>query len=280
MAKTAEHKKVVKVKGKITRVNILDGGNAVEILHDTVDCTESKATSCANNQDVAKAELSFEEKFPIVRASQLSLEDAFLKHKPTTDGQRRLRSSLITGIKVGLKDFRCPVMDPSLDEDGNLVYEAGKMPAVGHSPEFWAEKFKEFMPEKNSRVGVERERDALLGLLIKYLTEEKKWEVSKAWKAVCDDSKELGHYYNLEDVKQKKHKFERTGRSKVWIFYDWANTRKIIATNYSSFAFPTYLLGGGNYCGLFESYPLAYVHSTDYPNHNQDESVGWMVFDV
>lgn len=275
MAKTAEHKTVVKVDGKITRVNILDGGDAVEILYDTVDCTESKATSSAKNQDEAKAELSFEEKFPIVRASQLSLEDAFLKHEPTTDQQRRLKDSLIAGIKAGLKDFRCPAMDPSLDEDVNLVYEVGEMPAVGHSAElFWAEKFKQFMPEKNSRMGTVRQHDALLGLLIKYLTEEEKWEVSEAWKAVCDDSKKLGHYWNSEDA---KHDFEPTGSRKVWLFYDWANTCKIIADNNSASAF---WLGGGRYLDFSNDHPLADVDTIYCPDSNYNRSVAWLVLDV
>lgn len=274
MAKTAEHKTVVKVDGKITRVNILDGGDAVEILYDTVDCTESKATSSAKNQDEAKAELSFEEKFPIVRASQLSLEDAFLKHEPTTDQQRRLKDSLIAGIKAGLKDFRCPAMDPSLDEDGNLVYEVGKMPAVGHSARFWAKKFKQFMPKKNSRMGTLRQRDALLGLLIKYLTEEEKWEVSETWEAVCDDSKKLGHYWNSENA---KHDFETTGSRKVWLFWDWANTFKIIADDNSASAF---LLGGGDYDDFSYICPLADVNSMNLPSNYYPGSVAWLVLDV
>lgn len=274
MAKTAEHKKVVKVDGKITRVNILDGRDAVEILYDTADCTESKATSCAKNQDETKAELSFEEKFPIVRASELSLEDAFLKHKPTTDGQRRLRSSLIAGIKKGLKDFRCPAMDPSLDEDENLVYEAGNQPAIKKSVKFWTEKLEQFMPERNSRMGTLRERDALLGFLIKYLIEEQGYGVSEAWEAVCDDSKKLGHY---RDSKDAKNDLERTGSRKVWLFYDWANTFKIIADNNSAFEF---WLGGGTYGNEGYFYPLADVVAMSIPGSSYDDSVGWLVLDV
>lgn len=275
MAKTAEHKTVVKVDGKITRVNILDGGDAVGILYDTADCTESKSTSCAENQDETKTELSFEEKFPIVRASELSLEDAFLKHEPTTKQQRRLKDSLIAGIKAGLKDFRCPAMDPSLDEAGNLVYEAGKKPAVRHSAKFWAKKFKQFMPKKNSRMGTLRQHDALLGLLIKYLTEEEKWEVSEAWEAVCDDSKKLGHYWNSENA---KHDFETTGSRKVWIFWDWANTYKIIADDNSASAFGTV----GGYCDSDSvNYPLAIVDTIYDPGNGCCiDGVGWLVLDV
>ena len=274
MAKTAEHKTVVKVEGKITPVNILDGGDAVEILYDTANCTESKATSSAKNQDETKAELSFDEKFPIVRASELSLEDAFLKHEPTTKQQRRLKDSLIAGIKAGLKDFRCPAMDPSLNEAGNLVYEAGKKPAVGHSAKFWAKKFKQFMPKKNSRMGTLRQHDALLGLLIKYLTEEEKWEVSEAWEAVCDDSKKLGHYWNSENA---KHDFESTGSRKVWLFWDWTNTFKIIADDNSASGF---WLGGGGYFNYSGNYPLAFVFTINYPNCHCNDGVAWLVLDV
>lgn len=281
MAKTTEHRTVVKVEGKITRVNILDGGDAVEILYDIEDCTESQITDCTVNQDVAKAELSFEEKFPIVRASELSLEDAFLKHEPTNNKQKRLKDSLIAGINEGLKDFRCPAMDPSFDKDGNLVYEAGNQPAVGYSARFWAEKLKQFMPEKNSRMGTLREHDALLGLLIKYLIEERKYKVPAAWETVCDDSKKLGHYWNSEDA---KHSFEPTGSRKVWNFYDWANTCKIIA--HDCLVSKLWRTGGNSYCYSY-SYSLATVeklceyYCLDYDNARYgSEATGWLVLDV
>lgn len=273
MAKTAEHKKVVKVKGKVTRVNILDGGDAVEILYHTADSTESKATSRAKNQNKAKVKLSFEEKFPIVRASELSLEDAFLKHEPTTYLQKRLKDSIIAGIKAGLKDFRCPAMDPSLDKHGNLVYEVGRDPAVGNSAKFWAKKLKQFMPERNSRMGTVRERDALLGFLIKYLIEEQGYEVAEAWKAVCDDSRNLGHYRNSKNA---KHDFEATGSRKVWLFWDWANTCKVIADNNSASAF---WHGGGNYIYNGEC-SLAGVDAEDDPNYDYGGGVAWLVLDV
>lgn len=257
MAKTVEHKTVAKVDGKITRVNILDGGNAVEILYDT-------------------AKLSFEEKFPIVRASELSLEDAFLKHEPTTNNQRRLKNSLIAGITAGLKDFRCTAIDPSLDEDENLVYEAENKPDFGYSAKFWVKKLKQFMPEKNSRMGLLKEHDALLGLLIKCLTEEEKWEVSKAWKAVCDDSEklELDRCYNSENA---KHDFETTGIRKVWLLYNLAKTRKIIADNDLASAFWHRV----NFCCDVSCYSsLADVCN----RHNYCDcwcdSAGWLVFDV
>ena len=41
-------------------------------------------------------------------------------------------------------------------------------PAVGRTVKWWKKKAKEFMPEKESRIGTTNERIAFLALLIKY----------------------------------------------------------------------------------------------------------------
>lgn len=264
MAKTTEQKTVLTVEGKITRVNILDGGKSVEIFS-IPDCTQ--------NQNETK-EKSFDERFPIVRASTLSLKDSFLKHKPQTNQQKRLKESITAGIKAGLKDFRCPAMDPSFDNDGNIIYKEGERPAVGKSPRYWKSEMKKFMPEKNSRMGSLVQRDAFLCLLIKYLIEEKGYKVADAWKAVCDDSRDLGHYCNSENAKGK---FEPTGSRKVWEFYDLANTCKIVTDENSASGFS---LVGGYYDFDSDCYPLSDVDAFCNPNVDYFYGVVWLVLDV
>ncbi len=238
MDKTTEQKTVLTVEGKITRVNI-----------------------------------SFNERFPIVRASTLSLKDSFLKHKPQTMEQERLKNSITAGIKAGLKDFRHPAMDPSLD-NGNIVYVKGKKPAVGKSPKYWDSKAKKFMPEKNSRMGSRLKYDAFLCLLIKHLIEEKGYKVADAWKAVCDDSRKLGHYRNSKNAKGK---LEPTGSRKVWKFYDWVNTCKIVKDENSASGFS---LVGGGYCNDSDYYPLADVDTIYDPDYCYYYGVVWLVLDV
>ena len=267
MAKTAEQelKTVLKVEGKITRANILDGGNAIEIF---------VVPHCIQDESASKEASSFDERFPIVRASTLSKKDSFLKHKPQGEKQENLKKLIIKGIDVGLSDFRRPAIDPSFDKDGNIIYKEGEMPAVGKSANFWNEKLKKFMADKNSRMGTLLQYAAFLGLLIKYLIEEIGYKVAEAWKAVCDDSKELGHYWNSDYA---KHAFEATGRRKIWDFYDLANTCKIVSDDRSASGFSS--VGGSLICESF-CYPLAKVRTIYNTIFNFDYSVGWLVLDV
>lgn len=215
---------------------------------------------------------SFDEKFPIVRASTLSKEEIFLKHEPKSERQRKLKNLILKGIEVGLKDFRAPALDPSFKGE-IIVYKAGEEPALYETPNFWDEELKKIIPEKNSRMGTLLQRAAFLGLLIKYLIEKEGYEVAEAWEAVCDDSKKLGHYC---DSSNAKHAFEATGSRKVWEFYDLANAPKIVKDDSSKSGFTR--IGGTCMCrGDFM--PLAdYIQLSD-----ADQKflfVGWMVSDV
>ena len=215
---------------------------------------------------------SFEEKFPIVRASTLSEEEIFLKHKTKSERQKKLKDLILKGIEVGLKDFRRPALDPSFEGE-RIVYKAGEEPAVYKSPNFWDEELKKIIPEKNSRMGTLLQCAAFLGLLIKYLIEEEGYEVAEAWKAVCDDSKKLGHYWNSDNA---KHAFEATGSRKVWDFYDLANTPKIVKDDSSKSGFTR--IGGTCMCGG-DFMPLAdYIQPIDADRNFL--FVGWMVLDV
>ena len=163
-------------------------------------------------------------------------------------------------------------MDPSLDENDRIYYQAGKKPAVGKSANWWKKNAKEFLPEKRSRVGSNDERYAFLGLLIKYLTEEGRYEVSDAWKAVCDNSKDLGHYC---DSKDNKHELESTGSRKIGEWFDLANTYKI-TINDEIFGFSLF---GGCHDDKGEHMPLVDVMDRVEPNGNLDFSTGWIVLD-
>ncbi len=129
------------------------------------------------------------------------------------------------------------------------------------------------MPEKGSRIGTTKERIAFLGLLIKYLIEEKGYTISDAWKAVCDQSKDLGHYWDSDDA---KHDFEDTGSRQVGEWYDLANTYKIIVDDEEG----GFSLVGGNYDYYGYDYPLADVNSIIFPNYEYFFSVGWLVLSV
>ena len=218
-----------------------------------------------------------EEYFPVVKASTLSLKDDFLKHKPESVAQRLFKRRLIRAIRSGLSDFRAQRMDPSFDESGQICYKSGMKPAVGRTVKWWKKKAKEFMPEKESRIGTTNERIAFLALFLKYLIEENGYTVSDAWRAICDQSKDLGHYWDSE---RPKYDFELTGSRKVGEWYDFCNTYKITVEENGTFS-----LFGGYFKNHGDFYPLADWCNYDIPNYDCnhdydyefDFSVGWIV---
>ena len=163
-------------------------------------------------------------------------------------------------------------MDPS-EENGKIVFKPGNRPAVGHSPMWWDETWKKFMPSKSSRSGTDLHWAASLGKLMKYLIDEKNYSEEDAWKAVCDDSRDLGHYCNSKDA---KHDFEPTGSRKVGAFFDLANTSKIL----KKWETPGFLLAGGNYNYNSFDFPLVDLYTFFYPFNDYYYSVGWLVLDV
>ena len=130
------------------------------------------------------------------------------------------------------------------------------------------------MPDRHSRLGTKYEYIAFLGVLIKKLVEECKWSVAEAWHAVCNDSKELGHYLNSE---YSKCSFEDTGMREICGFFDLANTFKILAEDEDD-SIGAFLLAGGTHDLFSDDYSLARLggRSTNCDNCCT-MSVGWFV---
>ena len=91
---------------------------------------------------------------------------------------------------------------------------------------------------------------------------------------IVKDSKELGHYYDLENSTRGKD-FELTGSRCVCGLYDLANTFKILACSNEEAG--GFWLGGGNYNNNGNDNPLANLnHNTNVDNDNNN-SVGLLV---
>lgn len=267
MSNKAEGRRVIKVGEEITRVKIVDGGNAVDSESD-----EEKESEKVQQQASSK---EFEEMFPIVDIENISLKDSFMQYEPKTDRGKRIKKSIIKAKEIGMKNFRIPAMDPSLDDDGKtIIYSAGRKPAVGKSANWWYKNAQKFMPNKNSRLRNDMEHDVVLGVMqIKYLVEEKGYKVEDAWEAVCVDSKDLGHYRNSKNA---KNKFETTGSRQIGKCYDLGNTCKIVKKCGAS----GFVLFGGDYRNDSDNYPLADAGSINNPNNDYNNSVGELVLDV
>lgn len=210
--------------------------------------------------------------FKKVTASKLQLNDEILKHQPKTKAEENLKKLVEKAIKEGLKDFWRPVYDPSFDDAGCICYEPGKKPAVGMSYNWWEKIARNFCPERGSRLGTKSEYVAFLAVLIKELVASGK-SLEWAWNAVCNDSKELGHYWNS---KEYKNGLEPTGSRAVCGWCDLGNTYKILAEYKEPGGF--WFVGGDcNHYGF--NFPLAVL--CHYYNRYFDltYSCGWLVFD-
>lgn len=250
---------------RVKRAKIKDDGRTVELYQvDEKDYLKSKE------------EELFEELFPIVEASKLSLLDVFLKHTPETKNQENFYNEVVETIKVKPEDFRVPIYDPSFERDPlnvKITFLPDAIPAMSISPDAWKNVALKIMPNKNSRLGSRKQYVSFLAVLIKTLISEKNYSISEAWRMVCDDSAALGHYYNSWSA---KHGIEPTGCRKVIFWYDLANTSKILFDDEKG----EFLLAAGN-CYIY-SYkkPLYHFEIIEHIFASHNYCVGWIVTDV
>ena len=176
-------------------------------------------------------------------------------------------------ISSGVSDFYRPKLDPSLDSQGKICYQPGLRPAVGKSYNWWEKNAKEFCPERKSRLGTKSEYVAFLGVLIKKLVASG-WSIADAWNAVCNDSRELGHYWNSEST---LHNFEPTGSREICGFCDLANAYKILAEDEEAGGF---WFAGGYYFFVGNFIPLADLNHYIIRFDECDNSVGWLVLEA
>ena len=223
----------------------------------------TRYTFSANNPE------KFYDIFKIVRFSDISLGEPFLQWTPETKNQQRIKNSILYGKKTGLNDFRRAIIDPSFDSNKNIVYQEKLPPAIGRSPIWWSENAKKLIPSKNSRICTTLENDVFLGTIIKFLVDSKLFNIDGAWREVCDNSSSLGNLF----IPGAKPKFENTGNHPVDIWYDLANTCKIIFDPETS----EYCLASAYFCFYV---PLANIIKNIMADGNLHYAVGSIVSDV
>lgn len=249
---------------KIVRAEIIDNGHGIRYY--TIPELESKKLQAGSKE--------FEEMFLIVDIENVSLQDSFMLYEPENNLGKRVKSNIIRAKELGMKNFRKPCMDPSFADDGEtIIYCAGERPALGQSPVWWNENAPKFMPEKNSRQIDDLEKDVSLGIIIKYLVEEEKYKVKDAWKDVCVNSKNIGHYH---DSKNSKRALEMTGSRKVGKWYDLGNTCKIVKIRGAS----GFKVFGGDFGNNGGDFPLADASTIKWSHRVFSSSVGEIVTDV
>lgn len=224
-----------------------------------------------DDENEVKSELS-DSDFILIDAENLSMNDKFMQYEPKDEIESEKKDLISEAIQKGVKNFYRPRGDVSFTADGKgICYAPGKMPAVDKSFNWHEKAAKNFMPERNSRLGSKYEYAAFLGILIKKLVAEGK-TVETAWNEVCCDSRELGHYGNSENA---KYDLEPTGSREICGFCDLGNAYKILARDDKEDGF--WLAGGNCYYDSYET-PLADLGLIlDDFNTDDCESVGWLV---
>ena len=212
------------------------------------------------------------EVFKKVEASKLSLDDDFMKYEPKTEVEKNFKNLVEAAIKNGLKDFWRPKYDPSFDDKGRICYEPGEVPAAFRDYHWWKCAAGLFNPELKSRLGTRTEYISFLAVLIKELVASGK-TVEWSWNAVCNDSKELGHYKDSENAKDV---CERTGSREVCGFYDLANLFKILVDDTVRGGF--WSAGGHSFYKGSKRPLVSMTHYAFYLGYDHS-STGWLVFD-
>lgn len=213
--------------------------------------------------------------FILVDVESLSMDDEFMQYEVSTIRELTAKYVISNAICSGVKNFYRPKCDPSFTNCGeSICFAFGKKPAVGKSYNWWESNAKEFCPERNSRLGTKLQYGAFLGVLIKKLVESG-WEVATAWNAVCNDSRELGHYLNSEGA---SYAWEPTGSREICGFFDLANAYKILAEDEEADGF--WLTDGTHYNYSYRG-PLANLnHDNDCFYDEKHSGVGWVVLDA
>lgn len=211
--------------------------------------------------------------FHVVEVDKLSIEDKFLQYEPETKIEELLKKDIIEAIEKRIPNFRAPIMAPSEDEFGNIIFKKGCKPAVGHYANWWKERIKYLLPEKNARMGSMLQHAAFLAILIKKLIKEKEFTVREAWKAICFDSRVL---INPDIPNNQKLEFQLTGTPEIGKWCDLTSVGRLLKKKG-----PHELLLAHGCSDLKNSrFCLADIITVFAFNGNFTSAVAWIVMDV
>lgn len=213
-----------------------------------------------------ETELTAEFETITVEGSDSQVYFDMLKYAPASETEKEFLEFLKEAVDAGVKTFKVPVCDPSIDENGSLQFVAGCKPAVGYS----YNELKEIAIKNGVQLGSKNQYVLFLATIIHRLVEEG-WSKADAFFAVCTDSTQLGHYWNSEKA---RHDFEVTGSRKIAGKCDLANTYKILRNDERAGGF---WVAGGIFNVGGDIRPLADLCLCNYYDGRYDGSVGWFV---
>ena len=213
-----------------------------------------------------ETELTAEFETITVEGSDSQIYFDMLKYAPASETEKEFLEFLKEAVDAGVKTFKVPVCDPSIDENGSLQFVASCKPAIGYT----YNELKEFANENGVQLGSKNQYVLFLATIIHRLVEEG-WSKADAFFAVCTDSTQLGHYWNSEKA---RHDFEVTGSRKIAGKCDLANTYKILRNDERAGGF---WVAGGIFNVGGDIRPLADLCIYNNYDGRCDGSVGWFV---
>ena len=213
-----------------------------------------------------ETELTAEFETITVEGSDSQIYFDMLKYAPASETEKEFLEFLKEAVDAGVKTFKVPVCDPSIDENGSLQFVAGCKPAVGYS----YNELKEIAIKNGVQLGSKKQYVIFLATIIHRLVEEG-WSKADAFFSVCTDSTQLGHYWNSEKA---RHDFEVTGSRKIAGKCDLANTYKILRNDERAGGF---WVAGGIFNVGGDIRPLADLCIYNNYDGRCDGSVGWFV---
>ena len=213
-----------------------------------------------------ETELTAEFETITVEGSDSQIYFDMLKYTPTSENEEKFLKFLKEAVYAGVKKFKVPVCDPSINENGSLQFVAGCKPAVGYS----YNELKEIAIKNGVQLGSKKQYVIFLATIIHRLVEEG-WSKADAFYAVCTDSTQLGHYWNSEKA---RHDLEVTGSRKIAGKCDLANTYKILRNDEKASVF---WVASGDYGNFGNFYPLADLCLSNDCDNRCDYGVGWFV---
>lgn len=205
-------RKITAAEGeRILSVKIVDNGSAIEIQ------------SISENQI-----LTFEEAFPVINVQEIVNNEKLISFKPQSATQERVMKSIQLAKKINLPNFRAQSIAPAFsnETENGILYAKGLKPATDKSVTWWEDIFKEYMPEKNSRIGELLEYDIFLAYLIEELL-NKGYDKTIAWHAICDNSSCLVPFAFLKDLDCE---LISTGNLQVGEYSDIGGTLKLVCS--------------------------------------------------
>lgn len=213
-----------------------------------------------------ETELTAEFETITIEGSDSQIYFDMLKYAPASETEKEFLEFLKEAVDAGVKTFKVPVCDSSIDESGSLQFVAGCKPAVGYS----YNELKKIAIKNGVQLGSKKQYVIFLATIIHRLVEEG-WSKADAFFAVCTDSTQLGHYWNSEKA---RHDFEVTGSRKIAGKCDLANTYKILRNDEKTGGF---WVASGDYGNFGYDNPLADLCLSNDCDNRCNNGVGWFV---